>query len=438
MAGKFHFHSPSSTFTHKHYSDPSKTESKPPGKQKLSMNRSLIRRSLRLVRTSLEQLEAVRKNLRGKNAPRYLTSKQIKSLTICRNNVFQARALLQDVSVRPVKKTIAKFGKIHERLATITPRLEAPLLGSSLASDKVQSSEALPIVSSTARKLKKSRHFLERHVDSITKDLEKPRAKSVEQKTQELLDSCNSEEAPQSLSNQSSEFFDDFFRTAKERGWRIDMDLKKTFCAPKNKVVRDFDGGMEVIQSASQSKSDLLTADVPIGLLKFPILLIQRRRLSESAIKEILKMDLGYEIHIVLGGYLVVTGAILMGLHRSIVRIYDNDALDDPQEFWNSANETLLFEKKKPAPKKKSELRIKIDTGRFEKLVPFLKNENPEYGTILTKARPTNPAILLGTHYYSPLFPHDAASLNHLVSIDNWSPLFKEQPQPQHNFGAEV
>lgn len=435
MANKFHFQSPSSTFTHKHYpSDPSKTEPKPPGKQKLSTNRSLIRRSLRLVRTSLLSLQRVRKNLRSRSSPRYLTSKQIKAVTVCRNNIFQARALLQDVSVRPVKKTITKFGKIHAQLLVLTPKLDAPLLGSSHTSSKVPSVEALPILGTTIKKLKRSSRFLEKHIDSITKDLEKPRTKSVEQKTQELLDECE-ESLPQPMDEQSSEFLNDFFKTAGERGWKVDPALKKSLSEPQTKIVRNFDEGMEVISSSARSKKNLLTTDVPIGLLQFPILLVQRRKLSEMAIREILKMDLGYEVHIVLGGYLVITGAILMGLHRSIVRIYDNDTLDDPHEFWNSAHKTLLFQKKKSV--QKTEPKIKIDTSRFDKLVPFLKHENPEYGEILSKARPTNPAVLLGTHYYSPLFPQEAASLNHLVSIENWSPLFKEQPQTQPNFGAE-
>jgi len=426
MAGKFRFQS-GNKFSHTHYADPDKFNSKKtPGKQKLNANRALINKSVRFIKKAIEKLEKLEKKFEATLASPYVAKTQFKKLHEVKNDLMMAKATLQDVSVRPVKKTTAKLENLSMQLKELIPRIKkSPLFANELvisSSKKVKKEAALPLIKTTIKKLKKSVVSLEKRIDSITKQMDNIK-RSPKKETDDLVASVEEDEKDKSK-QLTPQFVDDFFKTAAERGWTVNTDVKEIFNKPQpTKVVRNLDEGMEVIKNVSLPKSNLLTEETPIGLLEFPIILVQKRRFSERLIKEILKLNLGYEIHIVLGGYLVITGALLMGIHRSMIRVYNNASLKDPSTYWN--REVSLFKKTKVEKTKKDQLKIKIDTSKFAKLVPFLQEENPRYEEILNKARPTNPATLFGTHYYCPLFPQGTESIN-IISIDNWSPLFQK------------
>ena len=427
MAGKFRFQT-GNKFSHTHYADPDKIKSeKAPGKQKLNANRALMRKVVRILKGAIKKLETLENKFATTLSSPYVAKNQFKKLNSAKNDLMMAKATLQDVSVRPVGKTTAKLEKLNSKLGELIPRVKgSPLFIDKLvvsSTNKIKKENALPIIKTTIKKLEKSCSSLEKRIKSVTNQMDSIK-RIPKKKSDDVFSSVVEVEEDETTKQLTPQFVQDFFTTASERGWTVNTDVKKIFKKQPTKVVRNIDEGMEVIKNAALSKSQLLTTDVPIGLLEFPIILVQKRRLSERMIKDILKLDLGYEIHIVLGGYLVVTGALLMGIHKSMIRIYDNVSLKDPSTYWNQ--EVSLFKETKAEKTKKDKLKIKLDTSKFEKLVPFLQEENPHYKEILSKAQPTNPAMLYGSHYYCPLFPQGTETIS-IVSIENWSPIFEEQ-----------
>ena len=427
MSGKFRFQS-GNRFSHTHYADPDSIKSeKSPGKQKLSANRARLRKSVRILEKALTKLNYLEEKFEAATTSPYVAKSQFKKLYNVKNDLMMVKATLQDVNACPVKKTITKLEKLCTTVEGLIPRIKrSPLFTEELvisSTKKVRKETVLPTIKTAIKKLEKSERYLEKKITVLTKKIDAIK-RPLRKDTDEFFDSLEVEETVKEEQPLTPQFVNEFFKTATERGWTVNTDVKKMFKKPPTKVVRNFDEGMEVIKQASLPKSKLFTKDTPIGILEFPIILVQKRRLSERVIKDILQLNLGYEIHIVLGGYLVVTGALLMGLHKSMVRVYDNLSLSDPDTHWNQ--EVSLFGKKKKETAKREQPKIKLDTAKFDKLVPFLQNENPHYEEILTKARPTNPALLFGSHYYCPLFPPGAETIS-LISIENWSPLFSDQ-----------
>ena len=293
MSGKFRFHSTRKHFPHTHYSDPDAIKSdKKPGKQKLSSNRALLRRGAKLIDTAIKKLVYLEDKFKSSTTSPYVAKNQFKKLHEAKNDLAMATATLQDVSVKPVKKTIAKLQKIQSDLGAVIPVTKAsPFLGGKKinTSKRVKKEVVTPLLKKTIKRLEKSSASLLKKADKVSEEMQQLK-RVFRDKTLEEEDYGEVDETPEPV---APHFMDDFFKTAKERGWTVNDDVKKKYKKPVTKVVRSFDEGMAVIQNASMPKENLLTEDVPIGLLEFPILLVQKRRLTESIIKDIF-ISFGY------------------------------------------------------------------------------------------------------------------------------------------------
>ena len=113
-----------------------------------------------------------------------------------------------------------------------------------------------------------------------------------------------------------------------------------------------------------------------MGVVKFPVIALNTKRIPESLIHRCTDPRVGYSIYMVFGGYMVVDNMCLLGIHKSLM--------------W--------VEGKKGA---------EMDTDKFSHLLPYIKNNYPQWTERLTRMHPVQPARKIGAHCYCPLLPLD-------------------------------
>lgn len=181
------------------------------------------------------------------------------------------------------------------------------------------------------------------------------------------------------------EYLEPFLEMARDRGWRIHDKSKRS----SEEEFDDNDGfalSIELIQSIKQKPVQLLQEDQLIGIVEFPIVVVNKGSFPDRIIQTCVDPDIGYSIYLVFGAYVVVKNMMMMGIHESIMKVYDED---DPTG--------------KP----------RLDTDKFAHLVPYLSSQEPIWAPTLEKLQPVQPIRPMGAHYYSPLMPRTVC--------DDWS-----------------
>lgn len=178
-----------------------------------------------------------------------------------------------------------------------------------------------------------------------------------------------------------------FFEKAQQRGWRV---KEKQLAEETGEAVDEgLEDSFELIARLQKPTEGLLDDAVIVGVVQFPVISLNARRIPESIIQECIHPTLGYDFYLVLGDYIVIDKMCLLGIHHTIMRIQD--------------------ENKRP----------KLDIDKFVELHPFLVTEQPEWAHILNQTHPIQPAKREGSHYYCPLVPN-AIAHKWGLGIGNW------------------
>jgi len=173
----------------------------------------------------------------------------------------------------------------------------------------------------------------------------------------------------------------------KEKGWKV----------PENQNVEngiaDVDTGLQLsnmlLKSIQKPSTELLPDNCLIGVIRFPSILRLMKRPRDLVIQKCLEPTTGYNLYMVFGSYLVVDHAIAIGINRKLMRIYGEKG------------------------------KVEIDVEKFDKLLPYVMNEFPDWRDSLSSLLPTLPIHASGKHYYSLMLPKSVVSANE-IRIGDW------------------
>jgi len=180
-----------------------------------------------------------------------------------------------------------------------------------------------------------------------------------------------------------------FVKQLRSKGWKIPEEEK---VRNENTLFDDGDGfalSSQLIQLVKKPAEELLPQDQLLGMIYFPIILQIRNKLTDTAIQVCTDPGIGYSLYVVFGNYLVVEQMAAIGIHKSIMKI-------------SGERGTI------------------VDTDKFSGLLPYAKQEFPEWSNKLDMLHPSQPAKLRGAHYYCPLVPRGLLGENQ-ISIQDWS-----------------
>lgn len=170
-----------------------------------------------------------------------------------------------------------------------------------------------------------------------------------------------------------------FLEQLRSRGWKT-QDPKPP---PKHAPLfglddeEEFDGfeqGANLIHTLQRSSTELLPPDELMGVVKFPVISLNKKRIPESLIQFCTDPRIGYSVYIVFGGYMVVDNMCLLGIHKSLM--------------WMQGDKG-----------------VELDLDKFQHLVPYVKNHYPQWTEPLNLMYPVQPARVVGDHCYCPLLP---------------------------------
>ncbi len=339
-----------------------------------------------------------------------------------------------------LEKTEEYFGGELEKTSSLLKRTESSLdkllsraepdevFGTPLKGrrPKIKVATALKRLSKCRKRLQLVHRFLEQLKDALEVE-EEPTAEEEFK-----------EETP-TLPGLKKPAVEEFIETAREKGWKIGAarleaaeELQRREASKiAIPVVQDgFHRSCGVIDDLSQDRSGLLPPDETFGLIRFPIVIIsQNGKFADTTILAINRMEIGYSFHKVYDNYIVVDGMVLMGIHKNLMRVYDASSVRKPKTFWKKLTQPKEFTEdpdQTEAQKTFEKLKVKLDIAKFRALLPFMRNEFPEFEAVLDVTNPANPAKLFGDHYYAPLLPYGGKSMAHLpkLTVESWSPLF--------------
>ena len=173
----------------------------------------------------------------------------------------------------------------------------------------------------------------------------------------------------------------------KNRGWNVSLRQND------EDGDEDLDGyGLSValLDRVKKPVAELLPADAALGVVRFPVIVRVRTKLSERMITKCVDPKVGYSLYYVFGGYLTVDNAIAVGINKDLMSVYDS--------------------KGKPT----------VDTDKFVALLPYATNKFPEWIEPLKHVRPVHPAKLAGSHYYMLFMPQGTIGASR-HAISDWS-----------------
>ncbi len=169
-----------------------------------------------------------------------------------------------------------------------------------------------------------------------------------------------------------------FLEQLKSRGWKTQEPKPRyapLFGEDEDEDEGDgFDQAANLIHTIQRPKTELLPTNVEIGIVKFPVISLNKKRIPESLIRHCTDPRIGYSVYIVFGGYMVVDNMCLLGIHKKLL--------------WTEG-----------------EKGAELDIAKFPHLVPYVKKEYPQWKEPLTLMHPVQPARVVGDHCYCPLLP---------------------------------
>lgn len=172
----------------------------------------------------------------------------------------------------------------------------------------------------------------------------------------------------------------------RKKGWRVPE------CYEAETTDTTTDAGLELsellLQSVQKDQDQLLPDNALLGVIRFPAIVRLKSKLPDVTIKSCLHPAVGYNLYMVFGAYLVVDHAIAIGINRSIMRFH-------------------------------GEKGIEVDVEKFDKLLPYVMNEFPDWKQKLTNLRPVLPVHASGMHYYSMMLPRNVVASNGMP-IGDW------------------
>lgn len=184
-----------------------------------------------------------------------------------------------------------------------------------------------------------------------------------------------------------------FLEQLRSKGWKAPEPEPVATFSPlfgdDDETVDDFDRGAVLIQRVRRPTTELLQEEEIVGIVKFPVISYNTKRLPESLIHKCTDHRVGYSIYLVFGGYMVVENMFLLGIHKSLM--------------WVDGEQG-----------------VEVDIDKFMHLLPYVREHQPQWAGLLKTLHPIQPARLSGSHFYCPLLPVDF--LNRWGNgIGNWA-----------------
>lgn len=183
------------------------------------------------------------------------------------------------------------------------------------------------------------------------------------------------------LESLNPEYLEPFLEIARDRGWRIhDKPSSQNI-----ETAEEHDGfllSIELVQASKRNEADLLQSDQMIGIVEFPVIVVNKRTIPDQIIQTCVDPCIGYSVYLVFGGYVVVKNMLMIGIHESILQVYDSDTINQSQ----------------------------LATEKFAHFLPYVSSQEPIWAPTLEKLQPIQPIRHMGAHYYSPLMPRTVSN----------------------------
>lgn len=180
-----------------------------------------------------------------------------------------------------------------------------------------------------------------------------------------------------------------FLEKAPTRGFRVTERQLADQTSTTQTENDGLDDSLKLVWRLQKPIVNLLSDDTIVGVIQFPIITSNARRFPDALIQECSVPSLGYDFYLVFGDYLVIDKMCLLGIHRSIMKTFDDK--NNPQ----------------------------LDVDKFVALHSYLISEQPEWAQVLQQTQPGQPAKREGSHYYCPLVPL-AIKQKWSLGIGNW------------------
>jgi len=160
----------------------------------------------------------------------------------------------------------------------------------------------------------------------------------------------------------------------KEKGWKV--DLRQRDNEVKQEGLDAFDLSLLLLERIKQPASGLLERNQPSGVLRFPVVLRVKSKLSDHLIKQCTSPSVGYNLYVVFGGYIAIDNVVAVGVRHDLVEVESRN--NSPQ----------------------------LDFTKFVKYLPNTITKYPEMSDMFQELRPVHPARLAHQHYYTLMLPH--------------------------------
>jgi hypothetical protein len=217
----------------------------------------------------------------------------------------------------------------------------------------------------------------------------------------------------------ASKTIKEFFDGARDKGWKVDDGIEIVETPDELAFDEGFDTSCTTITSLKKSRDSLLDRALPVGMVRFPILVVRgSHSLNEGIIDRLVKSKLKYAVHQVFTGYLVLENVLLVGVRKDLVLAYStqlNPATGEIEGYIRSSDTRPV-----------SKTKVRIDHKKYKAFAPYLSREYYEFRKYLKAVGPVNPSLLYGNHYYTPLFPKSVAS-SERFQLGHWSLLTDHQ-----------
>lgn len=170
-----------------------------------------------------------------------------------------------------------------------------------------------------------------------------------------------------------------FLQKAEKRGWTVTKTMKKALKDAGVVPLEDDPGleeSFELLNELQSCQGALLPDNAQMGVSQLAIISYNTKHPPESIIKKFLDPGIGYDVYLVFGSYLVVNKMAMLGIHKDLMWVQDED--NKPQ----------------------------LDVDKFYNLHPLLANDLPQWANLLAQTYPVQPTRRAGNHYYCPLVPN--------------------------------
>jgi hypothetical protein len=235
------------------------------------------------------------------------------------------------------------------------------------------------------------------------------------QRLQELAatKSQRAEKSPPKPEPEATEGINNFLTQLQGKGWKVAERRKEDEVSEgPDALARSHD----LVKQISGSYSSLLPDDVDYGLCRFPIVLVREGKLSDAVKTVLAASHLGYEVLTVYGRYTAINGLFLIGIHRSLLNMVDQEMPRSQGCKPNSDPYAIV------SPRNASGTRL--DLGKFHSFLPAITENNQQFSTLFKETTPVGNPVRTGKHYYLPLLPNRLAGIPNF-SLGEWQPLLQ-------------